>query len=93
MRTHTTKFFWIALALLAPACGGSQVEPPGNDDTTGDDDTTGATDETGGEPCVEDPKDPVEILNACSDATCEPFANTKERLPLLKDDGSLPPLP
>lgn len=32
-------------------------------------------------------------LNACTDATCEPFPNTKDRLPLLKDDGTLPPLP
>ena len=32
-------------------------------------------------------------LNACSDATCEPFPNTKDRLPLLEDDGTLPPLP
>ncbi|MFZ6181083.1 hypothetical protein [Nannocystis pusilla] len=32
-------------------------------------------------------------LNACTDATCEPFPNTKDRLPLLEDDGTLPPLP
>lgn len=93
MRNHTPKFLWIALALLAPACGGSQVEPPGEDDTTAGDEETGATGETGEQPCVEDPQDPVEILNACSDATCEPFINSRERLPLLKDDGSLPPLP
>ncbi|WAS91640.1 hypothetical protein [Nannocystis punicea] len=32
-------------------------------------------------------------LNACTDATCEPFPNTKDRLPLLEEDGTLPPLP
>ena len=32
-------------------------------------------------------------LNACTDAVCEPFPNTKDRLPLLEADGTLPPLP
>ena len=39
------------------------------------------------------PTTPVQVLNACTDASCEPFANTKERLPLLNEDGTLPPLP
>lgn len=29
----------------------------------------------------------------CTDATCEPFPNTPERLPLLEADGALPPIP
>lgn len=33
------------------------------------------------------------LLNACTDATCEPFPVTQERLPLLRSDGTLPPLP
>jgi hypothetical protein len=35
---------------------------------------------------------PEHFLNACTDASCEPFDNAK-RLPLLNDDGTLPPLP
>ena len=41
--------------------------------------------------CV--PTKSVELLNACGDASCEPFANTVDRLPLLKPDGTLPALP
>ena len=36
---------------------------------------------------------PEQVLNRCSDADCEPFENTPERLPLLEQDGSLPPIP
>lgn len=32
-------------------------------------------------------------LNRCVTSDCEPFANTKARLPLLKNDGTLPNLP
>ena len=32
-------------------------------------------------------------LNRCVDSDCLPFPNTKERLPKLNDDGSLPDLP
>lgn len=60
------------------------------DDTAGE---TEADTDTGGEQCVEAPTEPVEILNGCTDATCEPFPNTPERLPLLEADGTLPPLP
>jgi hypothetical protein len=34
----------------------------------------------------------LEHLNACTDSTCEPFAN-RTRLPLLREDGTVPPLP
>lgn len=92
MPTTTHKFLTLVLSLLA-ACGG-QAEPPADDDgSTSDSEETGVTDDGTGEPCVEDPQEPVELLNACSDASCEPFANTPERLPLLEADGSLPPLP
>jgi hypothetical protein len=33
------------------------------------------------------------FLNACSDSTCEPFPNTTARLPRLRADGTVPPLP
>jgi len=91
MPITTHKFLPIVLTLLA-ACGGQAEPPDGDEETTAGDEETGVTGETG-EPCVEDPKEPVELLNACSDASCEPFANTPERLPLLEADGSLPPLP
>jgi hypothetical protein len=39
------------------------------------------------------PTTPTQVLNACTDATCEPFPNTRERLPLLEADGALPPIP
>lgn len=66
--------------------------------TTTDDPTGGSTgtpqDCEGPNGCFDcPPTKPAELLNACSDATCEPFSNTQERLPLLNDDGSLPPLP
>ncbi|HYP88760.1 MAG TPA: hypothetical protein VEQ59_11415 [Polyangiaceae bacterium] len=32
-------------------------------------------------------------LNRCVDSDCEPFDNSPARLPLLKSDGALPPLP
>jgi hypothetical protein len=32
-------------------------------------------------------------LNRCVDSDCEPFDNSQARLPLLKSDGTLPPLP
>lgn len=39
------------------------------------------------------PTTPTQVLNACTDATGEPFPNTPERLPLLEADGALPPIP
>jgi hypothetical protein len=79
----------LGLTALSLACG-EEAAPPdgpggGETGTSGDGDGDGA--------CVEQPVSPVELLNACTDAVCEPFANTKQRLPLLRDDGSLPPLP
>ena len=62
--------------------------------------TREGTTDTGGEACITPegcfdctPKKPLEFLNACTDAACAPFANTQKRLPLLEDDGTLPPLP
>ena len=33
------------------------------------------------------------FLNACSDSTCEPFPITTARLPRMRADGTVPPLP
>lgn len=67
--------------------------------TTTDDPTVGTGTTTGGEECLgEDgcwgctPTTPTQVLNGCTDASCEPFSNER-RLPLLEPDGSLPPLP
>lgn len=55
--------------------------------------TSGGVDCEGPDGCFNcAPTKPVEVLNACTDATCEPFDN-KARLPLLRGDGTLPPLP
>jgi hypothetical protein len=62
--------------------------------------TVDSTEDSGGEDCEGRdgcyacaPTTPVQVLDACTDATCEPFPNTTRRLPLLEPDGSLPPLP
>ncbi|MBN8612434.1 MAG: hypothetical protein J0L92_17710 [Deltaproteobacteria bacterium] len=34
-----------------------------------------------------------QFLDRCTSASCEPFENTRARLPLLREDGTLPPLP
>lgn len=100
--------WFIAVALPGSACGGGQAQPPSDEETsagTGTD--TGATDDDGssGDPTEADecvgpegcfdcpPTKPAELLNACTDATCAPFPNTVERLPLIGPDGKLPPLP
>jgi hypothetical protein len=38
------------------------------------------------------PMSNTDFLNACNSLTCTPFDN-KGRLPMLKPDGTLPPLP
>lgn len=100
---HNLKLISIMILVLAVsgvgACG-EEVQPPGQEgdgDADGDSEGTG---ETGDDECVGDqgcfscePATSVELLNACTDAGCQPFQNTPERLPLLEPDGSLPPLP
>ncbi|HWB76479.1 MAG TPA: hypothetical protein VG755_16040 [Nannocystaceae bacterium] len=61
---------------------------------------SGSESTSGGEECLGDndcwncaPTQPEQVLNHCTNADCEPFANTPERLPLLERDGSLPPIP
>lgn len=39
------------------------------------------------------PTEPAHFLDGCTDSTCEPFDVTSARLPLLRPDGTLPPLP
>ncbi len=34
-----------------------------------------------------------QFLDRCTSASCEPFENSRTRLPLLNADGTLPPLP
>lgn len=40
-----------------------------------------------------EPGEPAQVLNHCTAAACQPFPNTSQRLPLLKSDGTLPPVP
>jgi hypothetical protein len=39
------------------------------------------------------PTTSVHFLNRCTDAICDPFPVTQARLPLLRADGTVPPLP
>ena len=39
------------------------------------------------------PTQPQHFLNGCTDATCSPFPVTTTRLPRLRADGTVPPLP
>lgn len=50
----------------------------------------GAGGSGGGPDCVSNPQTHVEIINACTDAD---KVDKVVKLPLLKPDGSLPPLP
>lgn len=73
----------------APAAGTTSA-----DSTAGDE--SGTTDGAcvGPAGCYDcAPSNGEQVLNRCTDATCEPFANTVERLPLLGADGALPPIP
>ena len=95
MRTSIASMF--LLVALGTACPRDQGEPPGQDETGISDDDGGSetgTDCEGPDGCWNcAPTDPLQILNGCTDATCDAFPNTPERLPLLERDGSLPPIP
>ena len=96
----------LSLALLA-ACSGPQAEPTSDSNaTTGTTEaasTSTAMPTTGGdtdascdgpEGCYAcEPGEPAQVLNHCTDAACQPFPNTSQRLPLLRMDGTLPPVP
>lgn len=95
MAARTTCMLFATLAMLT--CSRDQDEPPqnetGSDEDTGDGSGTGDAC-AGPEGCYDcEPTEPAQILNHCTDANCEPFPNTQERLPLLGADGSLPPIP
>jgi hypothetical protein len=73
----------------------------GSDSTGVVDDSSGGSDSgTTGEGCMGpdgcydcEPTQSEQLLNHCTDASCEPFPNTPERLPLIGRDGSLPAIP
>lgn len=68
----------------------STMEP----DSSGGDSTGPGEDCEGPEGCYDcAPTTPVQVLDACTDATCSAFPITVERLPLLERDGGLPPIP
>lgn len=85
----------------APTVSATTADSSGTEESgsTGDDQTTGPEPTTGGEECFGPndcwmctPTTNGQVINGCTDATCEAFANAR-RLPLLEPDGSLPPLP
>lgn len=70
------------------------TEESGPVDTSGGESTTGEVVCLGPMDCWNcDAVAPEQLLNHCTNADCEPFENTPERLPLLERDGSLPPIP
>ncbi|MBC8067114.1 MAG: hypothetical protein IAG13_02175 [Deltaproteobacteria bacterium] len=78
----------------------TQTNPNTLDSTVTDPTSEGNDSGTTGSECLGadgcyacDPEDSVQLLNHCTDADCEPFANTPTRLPLLGRDGSLPAIP
>ncbi len=100
-------FFIVSTALLSAGCDRTTEEPPdtgGRRDVGTDAGTDASTDDvtaldaglecrgTGGcWSCA--PTEPEHFLDGCTDSTCEPFDVTRARLPLLRPDGTLPPLP
>jgi len=94
----------ILLGVLLPcfaACPGEAEQPPqdeavaSNDDSSPDEGGSESDDEcVGPDGCwVCEAVEVEQVLNQCTEATCEPFANTSERLPLMQADGSLPLIP
>lgn len=80
-----------------PSTSESETEPttttPTTTDTEGETESDTENPDCEAEGCWSCPlEQPEHFLNACTDASCEPFDNAK-RLPLLNDDGTLPPLP
>jgi len=75
--------------------GKGSVDPVGGDGQGGNgpDQPACTLPEKGKDGCFNCPENGVieQWLNRCVDSDCEPFDN--KRLPLLKADGSLPPLP
>ncbi|MDI1442814.1 hypothetical protein [Polyangium sp. 6x1] len=92
---HGIKLLFVVV-LLAAACG--EENPPANpagssssSGAGGGGGVGGAGGAGGGEPeCFTTPTTHVEIINACTDAE---KVDKVVNLPLLNDDGSLPPLP
>jgi hypothetical protein len=106
--THPLKFvFTLALVGLTTACPSEEMAPPigeeesgDGDGDSGDGDGDSGDGDGDGDECLGadgcfacEPTSSIELTNACTDATCEPFENTPARLPLLERDGTLPPLP
>jgi len=100
--------FAFAVVLAVPGCPGEQETPPENDtstggsgDSSGTGDSSGSVDESGtGNACLGadgcwncEPMESEQLLDQCTEADCEAFPITVERLPLLQPDGSLPPIP
>ncbi|MBK8714062.1 MAG: hypothetical protein IPN32_04905 [Deltaproteobacteria bacterium] len=104
----TTRHTIAMLLSAVLGCAREQDAPPENDSggdasATDSASASGSSSDGGGE-CVgpgdcyacepsQNQNQNQQLLNHCTEAACEPFPNTPERLPLLLPDGSLPPLP
>lgn len=94
MRAHAI----VCMLALLLGCPREQDAPPGND--TEPSETEGASESGTGDGCLGaegcyacEPIESEQLLDYCTDANCEPFADTPERLSLLLPDGSRPPTP
>ncbi len=97
-----TRAFIVFSILFAFACDRENPAPPdGGGNPQRDAGTVDATvPDAGPTTCQprssecwdETPTTSTQLLNACTDSTCVPFDNCA-RLPLLRPDGTLPPLP
>ncbi|MBX3271346.1 MAG: hypothetical protein KF729_13860 [Sandaracinaceae bacterium] len=78
-----------ALDAGEPQDGGDTPIDAGTD--AGDVDAGGCLAPTGCWDCP--PSTSEQFLNACTSAACDPFPITTARLPRLRADGTVPPLP
>jgi len=84
----------VGVVVSLGACGDSSANPPGPPDARGPDAPVVEVDASPQAPdasCFMNPTTHAEIINACT--TADKVDKDDSNLPLLNDDGSLPPLP
>lgn len=88
----TTMKLLAAVLCLSACAEGAESGTPAAVDAGARDAATGDASSGAEEACVRTPKTSLEILNACTDDDVESIDKQPE-LPLLLEDGGLPPLP
>ncbi len=88
MRTTLAIALLLGCGSFTMACSGKSPSRQHTDDDSGGDGDSGPTDD--GPECYTNPTTHVQIINACGDAET---ITKSPNLPLLNDDGTLPPLP